>query len=211
MCVCVCVCVCFFFFYCPLPLSHTQVQCPNSMLSPSPASNVLTRCSLPSLSRLRRPLPADHSRARRPWEGKIPHSSPSLISHSVFPSILSLPLPICPISPLFLCHPLSPSIILSQECISFLFWIDRLNFVTPRSQNTYLVTYSDFSIVFFDLLFVFVFFINICVINLHWIRIRRLGVNPSLNWGPILVYWSIWPFWYSDLTGFSFKHRFLIF
>ena len=29
--------------------------------------------------------------------------------------------------------------------------------VTPRSRNTYLVAYSDFSIIFFDLLPVFVF------------------------------------------------------
>ena len=53
--------------------------------------------------------------------------------------------------------------------------------VAPRSQNTYLVAYSDFSIVFFDLLPVFVLYY---MIVLSWIWIRGLGVSPSLNRGP---------------------------
>ena len=53
--------------------------------------------------------------------------------------------------------------------------------VTPRSRNTYLVAYSDFSIVFFDLLPVFVLYY---MIVLSWIGIRGLGVSPNLNREP---------------------------
>ena len=52
--------------------------------------------------------------------------------------------------------------------------------VTPRSRNTYLVAYSDFSIVFFDLLPVFIIY----MIVLSWIRIHELVVSPSLNREP---------------------------
>ena len=62
-----------------------------------------------------------------------------------------------------------------------------VGFVTPRSRNTYLVTYSDSRLHFFDLLAISIFcFLIIYAIVLHWIRIRGLGVNPSLNQGPDL-------------------------
>ena len=35
--------------------------------------------------------------------------------------------------------------------------VKKIHTITPRSRNTYLNMYSDFSIIFFDLLFVFIF------------------------------------------------------
>ena len=85
---------------------------------------------------------------------------------------------------------------LSRSIYSFYIWFSHsfyINkrtwylicyFVTPHSQNTYLDMYSDFSIVFFNLVSVFIYFMIIYVIVLLWIWIRGLGNSPSLNQGP---------------------------
>ena len=59
-------------------------------------------------------------------------------------------------------------------------------YFTPCSQNTYLDTYSNFSIIlFFNLLSTIIFVLmDIYAIILHWIQIRELGVSPNLIWGP---------------------------
>ena len=83
--------------------------------------------------------------------------------------------------------------------------------VTPRSRNTDLVAYSDFLIIFFDLHPVFILNYSLFIWSFSLNLVPRLGVNPSLTGDPILEYYSIWSFWYSDLTDFSLKHYFLIF
>ena len=83
---------------------------------------------------------------------------------------------------------------------------------TPRSRNTYLIAYSYFLLIFFNLLSVFI----LCYELFIWSFCCRSGfVNSesALIWigNPILEYCSIRSFWYSDLTDFCFRHHFLIF
>ena len=58
--------------------------------------------------------------------------------------------------------------------------------VPPRSWNTYLDTYSEFSITFLIFFRIYFCFIIIYAIVFHWIRIRGLGVSSGLNRRPDL-------------------------
>ena len=66
---------------------------------------------------------------------------------------------------------------------------------TPFSGYIFRYVFRFFWL-YFSIYFPYLFcFIIIYVIVLHWIRIRGLGVSPSLNRGPISVHRLIWSFW----------------